>query len=167
MTGIDAVAILGLASGATGTALGVMNQWNRARVEVSLQWDMAIVGDARYDASKLWGVVTVTNVGRRAVHISEVALQMPDGRFDPDHILLTGATSGKTLPVGSPSEVYVFPQDGFEKFGAAWHLVRAQVRDPTGRVWKSGFVRTKPTWAHIDESSVWMVKAEEPHLEVK
>jgi hypothetical protein len=154
MTVTDVVAVLGLVSGITGTVLGILAYLrDRARVEVSLQWDMDIIGDPRYDPAKPWGSVTVTNVGRRTVHVSHVALRLPDRRFGISHLLITGGIAGKTLPEGAPAEVHVVTQDGMEKFASVWHLIRAQVSDSTGRVWKSNYVREKPSWAKVDAAA--------------
>ena len=148
MTVTDAVAVLGLVSGVTGTVLGILNYLpDRARVEVSLRWDLNIVGDPRYDAEKLWGVVNVTNIGRRPVHVSHVALGLPAGRFDHTHLVINSGISGKTLAEGAPSDVHVVTQEGMEKYASVWHLIRAQVSDSTGRVWKSNYVSEKPSWA--------------------
>lgn len=147
MTITDAVAILGLVSGVTGMVLGVLNHLrDRARVEVSLQWDMQSFGDPRYDEKKLWGAINVTNIGRRPVHVSHVALRLTEG-FDHTHLLISGGITGKTLLEGSPSELYIVTQDGMEKYASVWPKIVAQVSDSRGRVWKSKPVRQIPSWA--------------------
>jgi hypothetical protein len=153
MTVTDVVAILGLVSGVTGTVLGVLNHLrDRARVEVSLQWDMKSFGDPRYDEKTLWGAINVTNVGRRPVHVSHVALRLPKG-FDHTHLLINSGIGGKTLPEGSPSELYVVTQDGMEKYVSVWDKIVAQVSDSTGRVWKSKPVKQVPSWAEVKSAA--------------
>lgn len=147
MSVTDTVAVLGLVSGVTGTVLGVMNFLrDRARVEVSLQWDMKSFGDPQYAEDKSWGVVSVTNVGRRTIHVSHVALRLPKG-FDGSHLLINSGIGGKTLAEGSPSEIYVVTQNDMEKYAGAWRKIVAQVSDSGGQVWKSKPVKIKPSWA--------------------
>lgn len=147
MTVTELIAVLGLVSGVTGTVLGVMNFLrDRARVEVALQWDMKSYGDPRYAEDKYWGIVTVTNIGRRPIYVSHVALRLPKG-FDGSHLLINEGIRGKTLTEGSPAEMYVVTQDNMEQYASVWNKIVAQVSDSSGRVWKSKPVRTKPSWA--------------------
>jgi len=155
MTLTDVVAVLGLVSGVAGTVLGVLNYLrDRAHVDVDLQWDMQVIGDPGYDAAKSWGLITVTNVGRRPIHVSHVALRLPPGRFDHSHLVINSGIRGKTLAEGSPTEMYVVTQEGMEQYASVWHLIRAQVSDSRGRVWKSGYVRERPSWALLSEGSM-------------
>ena len=141
------VAVLGLVSGVTGTILGAMNFLrDRARVEVSLRWDMKSYGDPQYDESKFWGIVSVTNVGRRAIHVSHVALRLPKG-LDDSHLLIKSGIAGKTLSEAAPSEVHVVTQDGMEAYANVWDKIVAQASDSTGRVWTSKPAKEKPSWA--------------------
>jgi hypothetical protein len=147
MTVTELIAVLGLVSGVTGTVLGVMNFLrDRARVEVALQWDMKSYGDQRYAEDKYWGIVTVTNIGRRPIYVSHVALRLPKG-FDGSHLLINEGIRGKTLTEGSPAEMYVVTQENMEQYASVWDKIVAQVSDSSGRVWKSKRVRTKPSWA--------------------
>lgn len=151
MTITELVAVLGLVSGVTGTVLGILNYLrDRARVEISLQWDMKTFGHTEYDSDKLWGAIRVTNVGRRTVHVSHVALRIPRG-YEDSHLLVSGGLQGKTLPEGSPTEIHIVTQDGLEKYAKHWRDVIAQVSDSTGRVWKSKRLpRGKtPSWAEV------------------
>jgi hypothetical protein len=143
----EIVAILGLLSGITGTVLGVMNYLrDRVCVNVSLQWDMKSYGDPQYDANKYWGVITVTNTGRRPVHVSHVALRLPKG-LDDSHLLVKSGISGKTLSEAAPSEIHTLTQDGMEAYADVWGKIVAQVSDSAGRVWTSKPVKKKPSWA--------------------
>ena len=145
------VAILGLISGVAGTVLGVLNFLrDRAAVEVSLQWDMSITPGTEYDAKKKWGVITVTNVGRRPIFVSHVALRIPKGaRRGYTHMVLQSGIAGKTLTEGSPAERFVATQDGLADLASHWRDVVAQVNDSSGRVWKSKRLPKQPTpsWA--------------------
>jgi hypothetical protein len=147
MTVTDVVAILGLISGVTGTILGILNFLrDRAHVEVSLQWDMQTIGDPRYDEKKSWGLIRVTNIGRRPIHVSHVALRLPKG-FDGSHLLVTSGIGGKTLTEGSPGESFIVTQENMEKYASAWKKIVAQVSDSAGREWKSKPVKLRPSWA--------------------
>ena len=149
MTATDLVAIVGLVTGVAGSVLGVLSYLrDRARVEVGLQWDLNVVGDARYDENKKWGLITVTNVGRRPVYVSHVALRLPDNRFGITHMVIREGIAGRTLAEGSPAATYVVDQADMERYASVWHLIRAQVSDSTGREWLSNWVRPpKPSWA--------------------
>ena len=117
-------------------------------MEVSLQWDLDVVGDPKYDPDKKWGLITVTNVGRRPIHVSHVALRLPDERFGVSHLVIMEGIAGTTLNEGAPSATYVVSQDGMEEYASVWHLIRAQVSDAARREWISGWVSNKkPSWA--------------------
>jgi hypothetical protein len=119
---------------------------DRARVEVSLRWDMKTFGDPQYDEDKLWGVISLTNVGRRPIHVSHVALRLPKG-LDDSHLLVKSGVSGKTLSEAAPSEIHVVTQEGMAAYADHWDKIVAQVSDSTGRVWSSKPVKKKPSWA--------------------
>ena len=64
----DIVSVVGLITGVSGFILGIFNYLrDQHKIEVSLQWDLMVTQDPRYDPSKLWGLVRVTNIGRRLV----------------------------------------------------------------------------------------------------
>jgi hypothetical protein len=127
--------------------LGILNFLrDRACVEVSLQWDMETFGETEYDANKRWGIVGITNVGRRPVHVSHVALKLPKGAH-PTHLLIMEGLKGETLAEGSERAVHIVTQDGLEKYAAHWGKIIAQVSDSTGRVWESKPVKEMPSWA--------------------
>lgn len=153
MTVTDLIAILGLISGVAGTVLGVLNFLrDRAAVEVSLQWDMAVTPSTGLDARKLWAVITVTNVGRRPIFVSHAAIRLPKRAVKAggySHLVANDGVVGKTLTEGAPSERYVITQDGMQEHAAYWRDMVAQVSDSTGRVWKSRRLRKDriPSWA--------------------
>lgn len=133
----ETVAVLGLVSGVAGTVLGIMNFLrDRARVEVSLRWDMKTFGDPQYDEDKFWGVISLTNVGRRPIHVSRVALRLPKN-LDDSHLLVKSGIGGKTLSEAAPSEIHVVTQEGMAVYADHWDKIVAQVSDSTGRVWIS------------------------------
>jgi hypothetical protein len=145
----DFIAALGLVSGVTGTVLGVLNFLrDRAKVEVSLQWDMEVTPGTEYDHNKLWGVVSVTNVGRRPSFVSHAALKLPRG-YEGTHLVINSGIAGKTLTEAAPSERYVVTQEGLEAYAKDWRDVIAQVNDSRGRVWRSRRLPASemPSWA--------------------
>lgn len=78
MTLCEFVGAVGLVFGVTGTVLGVLNYLrDRARIDVWLQWDMEVTPGTEYDHRNPWGVISITNAGRRATYISHVALRVP------------------------------------------------------------------------------------------
>lgn len=149
MTITDFVAIAGLVSGVTGTTLGILNYVrDRARLKVTMQWDLESFGTTEYDNEKLWGVINVTNIGRRPMHFSHVAIKLPSG-YDASYLLINGGIEGKTLTEGSPTATFPVSQDGMERYSKEWTRIVAQVTDSTGRVWESKRLgrNEKPTWA--------------------
>lgn len=133
----EAVSVIGLIAGVSGFVLGVLNYLrDRHKIVVTLQWDLAATLGSGYDASRLWGLITVTNVGRRASYVSHVALRLPKG-YDHSQLLVMGGIVGKKLTEGDPSEVFIVDQMGMEQYARDWQKIVAQVRDSTGNVWFS------------------------------
>ena len=149
MTITDFVAVCGLVAGITGTVLGILNYWrDRAKVEVSLQWDMEVTPGSGYDHTKKWGVISVTNVGRRPIFVSHAALKLPKG-YEGTHLVVNAGITGKTLTEGAPTERYVVTQDRLEIYAKHWRSLTAQVNDSRGRAWRSPRLPRKeiPSWA--------------------
>ncbi len=66
MTLSEAVSVTALVFGVSGFVLGVMNYLrDRHRVVVSMQWAMAVTEGGGYDHTKKWGLIRVTNIGRK------------------------------------------------------------------------------------------------------
>ena len=149
MTVVEASGLLGLIFGVVGTILGILNYLrDRACVQVSIKWDMSVTDNPLYDPNKFWGCIWVSNVGRRPIFISHVALRLPKG-YTNTHLILREGVTGARLAEGDPTRMYIVSQDGLEQYAAHWKKVAAQVSDPSGRVWTSK-QRTKnsaPSWA--------------------
>lgn len=149
MTLTDFLAVFGLVAGVTGTVLGVMNYWrDRAKLEVSLEWDMEVTPGSGYDHTKKWGVISITNIGRRPIYLRYAALRLPKG-YDGTHLVLAAGIAGKTLTEGAPTERYVVTQDGLEIYAKDWRSLTAQVNDSHGRAWRSKPLPRNdiPSWA--------------------
>lgn len=146
MTITELTAVLGLVFGLVGTTIGVSNYLrDKAKVIVSLQWDMAMTGE---DENKKFGCITATNIGRRAIFISHVALRLPKGG-EVSHFLIQGGLKGQKLSEGDPPAVFPVEQAGLEEFAREWQYVVAQVSDSTGKVWCSKKVKEQPSWSKI------------------
>jgi len=145
----DVATGLGVVFGFSGFVLGMLSFYrDRAAVCVELQWDMDVTGNPDYDENKKWGLVRVSNIGRRPIYISHAALKVPEGH-DHTHLVLMEGIAGKKLGEGDPSEAYVVDQEGLEKYKNKWRDVRAQVNDTTGKAWRSKKLKRgeKPSWA--------------------
>lgn len=151
MTFTETISVVGLVSGVAGFVLGVLNYLrDRHEVNVLLRWDLDVTPDSGYDATKKWGVITVTNVGRRSTYVSHVALKLPKG-YDHSHLLIMGGIRGKKLTEGDPSEIFIVDQTGMEQYAKDWRKIIAQVSDSTGKVWYSKTPKSNetPSWAVV------------------
>lgn len=137
-------ALVGMVLGTAGFVMSVMNYLrDRPRVKVALQWDMSDVVSGRKS-----GVVRVTNVGRRPVHIGAVALQVPKG-FDHTHLVLKKSMPGQTLSEGDPPAGFLVDYAGLEKYAKNWRDLRAYAEDSTGAKYISKKLprANVPSWA--------------------
>jgi len=151
MTLTDATSFFGLVFGLSGFVLGVLNYLrDRHKIVVSLQWDMDMTSQEAHEKNQKWGVITVTNVGRRPTHVSHVALKLPKG-YDHTHLLVGNSIHGKKLTEGDPSEVFVVTQVGLEQYAKDWRKIVAQISDSSGKVWfsKRSSATDKPSWARM------------------
>ena len=149
MTLSEAVSVIGLVFGVSGFVLGVLNYLrDRHKVVVSLQWDLDVTEGSGYDHTRKWGLIRVTNVGRRPTYVSHVALKLPKG-YDHTHLVIMGGVVGKKLTEGDPSETYLVDQAGMERYAKDWKSIIAQVNDSTGKTWYSKKLKSKeiPSWA--------------------
>jgi hypothetical protein len=142
-------ALLGMVLGTAGLVISLMNYLrDRPRVTVRLKWDMSVMDNPRYDTKKKWGIVTVTNAGRRPVFISIAALTVPKG-FEMTHLILSESASGNKLSEGDAPARFMVNQDDLEKYRDAWREVRAYVEDSTGKRYLSKRLNKSdiPSWA--------------------
>lgn len=150
MTISEFVGTSGLIFGLAGFVLGVMNYLrDRAKIVVTLQWDMKGTAGGPYDPNKFYGVVRVTNIGRRAIYVSHASLRLPKGADHP-YLLLVDGIPGEKLSEGDPPPLYAIAQEGLEKYAKDWRKIIAQVSDSTGKVRKSKKLKRHeiPSWAH-------------------
>jgi hypothetical protein len=140
----DLAAILGMVLGTAGFVMSLMNYLrDRPKVKVSLKWDMTEVG-----SNKVMGLVRVTNVGRRPIHISVVALQVPKG-FKHSRLILKKSMPGQKLSEGDAPAAFPVNHDGLEQYSKNWREVRAYAEDSAGGKYLSKKLPKSeiPSWA--------------------
>jgi len=136
-------AILGAVLGAAGLTISILAMLrNRPKITVFLNWDVESVERPGFRI----GVVSVTNVGRRAVYIGAVALELPKHR-EYKALLLKGSIPGKRLGEGDPPAKFMVSYDKLEKYKANWYRIRAFAEDSAGKKYYSKFTARKPSWA--------------------
>jgi hypothetical protein len=137
--------------GVAGFVLGVLNyRRDRAKVVVQLAWDLSVTQNPLYDPKKSWGLIDVTNVGRRSIYVSHVSLKLPK-KYNTRYLLVGSIDSigGAKLSEGDSPQRYPVTQDGMEKYAEHWREVVAQVSDSTRKFWTSKRVSKDkvPSWA--------------------
>ena len=136
-------AILGAVLGAAGLTISILAMLrDRPKITVFLNWDVESVERPGFRI----GVVSVTNVGRRAVYIGAVALELPKHR-EYKALLLKGSIPGKRLGEGDPPAKFMVSYDKLEKYKANWYRIRAFAEDSAGKKYDSKFTARKPSWA--------------------
>jgi hypothetical protein len=137
-------AIVGAMLGSAGFALSILAfRRDRPKLVVTLQWDMALVGNPE---TKI-GLVRVTNTGRRPAYLAIVALQLPKG-FKYDHLALMDSIPGKKLEEGGAPAVYQVTYAGMEVYKRVWNKIRAMAEDSSGKKYHSKYPKRKPSWAN-------------------
>lgn len=138
-------AILGMLLGTAGFVMSLMNYLrDKPRVRVVLQWDMKDTG-----TGAMMGLVRVSNVGRRPVFISAVALEVPKG-FEYSHLVLMDAVAGKKLGEGDAPAVFMVKYDAdLNKYSRVWRDLRGYVEDSAGGEYRSKKLPKNPvpSWA--------------------
>ena len=136
-------AILGAVLGAAGLTIAILAMLrDRPKITVFLNWDVESVERPGFRI----GVVSVTNVGRRAAYIGAVALELPKHR-ELKALLLKGSIPGKRLGEGDPPAKFMVSYDKLEKYKANWYRIRAFAEDSAGKKYYSKFTARKPSWA--------------------
>src|ERR1700687_4513119 len=90
----EITALTGAVVGVTALVLSITNYLrDTPKVIVGLFWDMSITDNPRYDRSKLWGLVVVSNVGRRPIYIRIANIKLPKGHKH-SHLVLSEGIAG-------------------------------------------------------------------------
>ena len=158
------ISVVGGLIGTVGLTLSILNYLrDRSGVRVSLQWDMSITPTlfaSQYDHRKPWGLIRVTNIGRRPIYISAAALEYFPSSYEriaysllrrlPRNdfcAIIDESIGGKKLSEGDPPQVFVVTQEGMERHSGYWLRVRAFVEDSAGKKYFSRPVDRCPSWA--------------------
>lgn len=141
------VAICGAVFGFAALLLNLSSYLrDRSRLKVTLEWDQRISGDTngdvKYDPNGLYGIVRVTNIGRRPVFLAEVALVLPS-RQEP---ILGQTFRPPKLSEGDPPAIYMVDPTLTMGQEMNWKRIRAFAKDSTGREYKSEKVNKQPSW---------------------
>lgn len=136
--------IIAFVPGVGGLTLGIINYLRESpNVAVTLQWDMKGFG-LESNPNQLYGIITVTNVGRRPVYISHVQIQIRSDEF----LMLMDSITGERLLEGDAPRVYSIIQNSeLQKDKDVWDKMRAAVFDSTGKRYLSKRIKKKPSWA--------------------
>jgi len=146
----DWASLIGAITGPAGLLIAVFVYFrDRARVEVSLQWDM------RSLSSETIAVVRCGNFGRRSIFLSHAHIKLPLGADrDIDTILFPESVTGVTLMEGSKPHLIVLDQSnlGMEKYSKYWWKLRATFVDSAGKKYHSDWPIARPSWAKTVEA---------------
>ena len=158
MTLSELASIFAIIFGTVGMVLGYLSYFrDRAKITVTLQWDMNVSDNPKYDSNKNWGLVTVTNIGRRPIFISKVALVLPKGiRLLKKYVwveLLLDSVKGTKLLEGDPPYLNIFDQAGLEEYSKTWTKINAEVMDSAGKIYKAKRIDKNkiPSWAKVNK----------------
>ena len=139
--------IFGIISGIAGVVLGIVNYLrDNPKLAISLVWDLEPFGNVPLDKGQLYGVIQITNTGRRPVFISHVTIRIHNN----NELLITDSIQGEKLAEGDQPKIYPVTQEGLEEFSKFWDKMHAVVRDSAGREYSSSPPKNKPSWAHVN-----------------
>jgi len=140
----DLAALVGMVLGTAGFVISLMNHLrDKPKIEVFLKWNMTQGG-----ANNNFGMLKVSNVGRRPVYLGAAALKLPKG-FGYTHLVLKESIHGKKLSEGDAPVTYMISYDGLKQYAKHWRKVRGYVEDSAGRKYQSPKLKKteKPSWA--------------------
>ena len=149
MTISEIASLGGIVFGVTGAILGYISYFrDQGKIMATLQWDMAIINIPRYDPSKKWGVLTVTNIGRRTVYIQTAFIELPK-KYGLNLLIHDSPTEYRKLSEGDPPIPYIIDQSQMAKYSKDWKKIKAKVQISTGKIFQSKRNRkmSKPSWA--------------------
>jgi len=127
-----------------GLGLAILNFLrDKPKIKIDLQWDLKSFNAELYDPSKLWGVVSVTNIGRRPIFVSHLELEP---RISGTCYYLPESISGTKLLEGDPPKKYIISQEGVEQYSSCWRKMRVAMTDGAGKKHYSKPVKNKPSW---------------------
>jgi hypothetical protein len=130
--------------GTAGFVMGIMNYLrDKPKIKVRLKWDMTEI-----HTSRMFGFLTVTNVGRRPIYITAAALRLPKG-FRSSHLLLKESIPGTKLSEGDAPATFRVPYDLLAVYANKWRDVRGYAEDSAGKRYISKKLPESdiPSWA--------------------
>ena len=134
---------IGIISGIGALVLGVMNYVrDNPNLSLSLVWDLEPFGNTPFEKDKLYGVIKITNIGRRPIFISQISIRIPGSK----ELLITESITGEKIGEGDHPKIYPIDQDGLEKYAELWDKMYAVVRDSAEREYLSRPPKNKPSW---------------------
>lgn len=144
-------AILGMVLGTAGFVMSIMNYLrDRPRVKLTLVWDMT---ETR--TKELCGMIKVTNIGRRPIFISAVALEVPSE--GPRKLLVSMENiQGKKLSEGDMPITHIVSYSQLCPYSPFWKKMRAYAEDSTGKRYYSKFPAADakaPQWVDMSINS--------------
>jgi hypothetical protein len=147
MTLSEWASLFGVIFGLTGAIMGALGYYrDRAKVVAVLQWDIQ-TNLTKYSSKKYWGMVTITNAGRRPVYIQDVALLLPK-KYDSALLLFDNPTGLQKIGEGDSPVIYIIDQDSLAEYSRHWRKIYAGVKLSTGKTFHSKKVSKKkiPSW---------------------
>ncbi len=148
MTLSELASLGGIIFGLTGAILGYLSYFrDQIKVMVILQWDMKILNDPKYDETKNWGILTLTNIGRRTIYIQNAIIELPK-KYGHHLMIFDSPTLFKKLSEGDPPINYFIDQQQMTQYSKDWKKIEAKVIISTGKSFKSKKYkkRIKPSW---------------------
>ena len=137
-------AVLGMVLGTAGFTISMMNYLrDRPRIRLTLKWDMT-----ETQTMQMFGLVKVTNTGRRPVFISVVALELPKG-LKHRHLILDTSIVGTKLSEGDKPIAHMISYADLAQYSDQWRRIRAYAEDSTGEYYFSEYPAknsSKPSW---------------------
>ncbi len=131
---------IGFVTGIVSLIISIFNyKRDKSKIVVSLQWDA--------NPREKYGLIFVTNVGRRSTYITSVGIQYPN----ENHVvnLLTdglNATGRKLTEGDAPIEIRVYQTGELLLYSHEWNNIRAIAIDSLGKWHKSTKIDSKPSW---------------------
>ena len=151
MSMVELASILGIIFGLTGAVLGSLSYFrDNPKIVVTLQWDMKTINMPKYDKNKNWGLVTITNIGRRTVYINAAVLTLPK-KYDLALMLFDNPSGHQKLGEGDPPAHFVIDQSNLVQYAEDWRKIIAEVKLSTGKIYKSKRIKKNkiPSWTII------------------
>ncbi len=122
--------------------LGTLNyKRDSIQINITLNLDMRPFGHAISYYSDPCGMIKITNIGRRAVFISHVYLEIPN---QPVY-LVNDSLKGKKLEEGDEPLTFPINKETLLEIGNEWDKIRAVVEIGKKKYY-SPYISTKPSW---------------------